>query len=340
MANGETLTPAQQIQTVAQGHLAAGALKAGIELEIFTYVAHGENTAEQLAAAKHTPVRSMRILCDALVALGLLGKSAGIYSLPEASARLLVKGSPTYMGNQFGINFAPHFWDGAQHLTDIVRAGHGPSQGTAEAAELEFWEEFERGSRQMAGEAGTVLAGLVAEVVGEAGPRRVLDIACGSGLYGFAMLKRFPDARLVSMDWANVLRRIEPTAEQMGLRERTEFRPGDLFRDDLGGGYDLVLAVNIFQIYGPEKVTELARRLHRAMAPGGLLVILGPIPDEARERSRFPLMFGLNMLIFTQEGDAYTFGEYQRMLGAAGFHDMELREVKGPRPLSAVVARS
>lgn len=340
MANGEHLTPAQQIQAVAQGHLAAGALKAALELEVFTHVAHGQNTAEQLAAAKHAPVRAMRILCDALVGLGLLGKSAGIYSLPEASARMLVKGSPGYMGHQFGINFAPHFWDGAQHLAEIVRTGHGETQFSAEEAELPFWEEFERGSRQMATEGGAVLAGLVAEVMGEAGPRRVLDIACGSGLYGFAMLKRFADARLVSMDWANVLRLTEPTAERMGVRERVEFRPGDLFHDDLGSGYDLVLAVNIFQIYGPEKVTELARRLRGAMAPGGLLVIVGPIPDEGREHSRFPLMFGLNMLIFTQQGDAYTFGEYRQMLDAAGFSAMELREVKGPRTLNAVIARS
>jgi hypothetical protein len=42
-------------------------------------------------------------------------------------------------------------------------------------------------------------------------------------------LKRFPDAKLVSVDWPNVLKLAEPTAAQMGLKERVEFRPGDIF---------------------------------------------------------------------------------------------------------------
>jgi trans-aconitate methyltransferase len=330
---------AAQILAISQGHFAAGALKAALDLEIFTHIAHGTATAAQLAAAKKTPLRSMRLLCDALVGLGLVEYDGDKLSLPEAAARMLVKGAPGYIGNQIGISHAPWFWEGAQNLVEIVKTGHpllGPN--SAEARELPFWEEFQRYSRQAAASGGAALAEAIAVVSGEPGPQRILDIACGSGMYGFSLLKRFPQAHLVLNDYANVLRLTEADAERIGLRERCEFRPGDLFADDLGSGYDLVLAVNIFQIYGPAKIEQLARRLHQAMAPGGMLVVCGPIPDEERRANRFALMFGMNMLIFTQEGDIYTFSEYQRMLTAAGFRDLTAREVAGPRPMQAIIA--
>lgn len=329
----------QQLMSIAQGHLAAGALKAALELEIFTLIAHGIDTPAGLAEAKKAAPRAMRLLCDALVGLGLLQRQGERLSLSEEMGRLLVKGAPTYMGGQIGINNAPWFWEGAHHLADIVRGGHPLTAQSAEAVEHPFWEEFERNSRQMAAANGKALAELLAEVMNEAGPRLILDIACGSGFYGFSLLKRFPQARLVSFDYANVLRLTEKDAEREGLRERVEFRPGDLFHDDLGAGYDLILACNIFQIYGPQKVVELSRRLYQALEPGGRLLVHGPIPDDERKQNRPALLFGMNMLIFTQQGDVYTLADYRRMLEEAGFGNVELREAAGSRPVQAVLAR-
>jgi trans-aconitate methyltransferase len=339
MAGNPSPSPMQQLMSIAQGHLAAGALKAALELEVFTLIAHGVDTAAALAEAKKAAPRAMRLLCDALVGLGLVQRQGERLSLSQEMDRLLVKGALSYLGGQIGINNAPWFWEGAHHLAEIVRSGHPLTAQSAEAAEHPFWEEFERNSRQMAAANGKALAELVAEVVDEAAPRRILDIACGSGMYGFALLKRFPDARLVSFDYANVLRLTEKDAQREGLHQRVEFRPGDLFRDPLGQGYDWVLACNIFQIYGPRKVVELSRRLYQALEPAGRLLVHGPIPDDERSHNRPALLFGMNMLIFTQEGEVYTLADYRRMLEEAGFHDIELRETAGTRPVQAVLAR-
>jgi cyclopropane fatty-acyl-phospholipid synthase-like methyltransferase len=191
----------------------------------------------------------------------------------------------------------------------------------------------------MATMGGPAVAELAASLFGAGEPARILDIAAGSGMYGFSALKRFPGARLVSVDWPNVLRLAEPTAKQMGLAERVEFRPGDIFKDDLGTGYDLVLAVNIYHHFGIERNTELSRRLHAATASGGRLIIVDAVPDENREHERFALVFALTMLIWTREGDTYTLSEYERMLKPAGYRDIELKAVPGPAPFQAIVAR-
>jgi SAM-dependent methyltransferase len=338
----DQMTPedAERTMGLLQAYMGSAAMKAGLDLEVFTHISHGATTPEELAAAKKTTPRAMRILCDALVAYGVLNKSAGHYSLPPASAMLLVKGSPAYMGGMSKIMANPLMWESAAKLTEIVKAGHSllGNQG-AEATDNPFWQEFSRASRQMAAMTGPIVAEAAADLFGPSGPGKILDIACGSGMYGFSALKRFAGARLVSLDWANVLKLAEPTAAQMGLKDRVEFRPGDIFNDDLGKDYDLVLGVNIYHHFSAEKCTELTRRLHAATAPGGALMVVDFVPDEGREHDRFALNFALTMLIWTQEGDTYTFPEYRRMLETAGYRDVVLKTIAGPRPTQAVIGR-
>jgi hypothetical protein len=245
-----TENAADWIMSIAQGYVASAALKTALELDLFTDIAHDNNTAEKIAAAKKLPVRSTRILCDALVALGLLSKSAGIYGLPEASATMLVKGLPTYMGGIINLGLGPSSWGwrAAGDLGNVVKAGHSLLERPAETPEHPFWEDFQRYSQQMAASAAPVVVDIAAQALGAAGPGKILDIACGSGIYGFAALTRFPQATLVSVDWPNVLKLTEPVARQYGVNERTELRPGDIFKDDLGSGYDLTLAVNIYHL--------------------------------------------------------------------------------------------
>ncbi|MGA6973029.1 MAG: methyltransferase [Candidatus Binatus sp.] len=342
MANENTAArPSANPISILQGAAGAAAMKAALDLEIFTHIANGANTAEKIAAAKHLPVRSTRILCDALVALDVLEKSGGSYSLPPLSRALLVKGSPTYAGGMAGIVGNRALWNEYGRLTEVVKAGHTLLDQSAETDDNPFWQDFARGTRQMAQTVGPVVAEIAAESFkgGGEGPRKILDIACGSGFYGISALKRFPGARLVQVDWPGVLKHAEVNARNAGVADRVEFRPGDIFADDLGNGYDLVLAVNIYHHFSIAKNIELSRRLAAAAAPGGMLVIIDLVPDEGREHERFALMFALTMLIWTHEGDAFTFSEYKQMLEAAGFRDIELKVAPGPVTTQAIVAR-
>ena len=109
--------------SLLQGLMGAAAMKAALDLEIFTHIANGADSAEKISAAKHLPLRSTRILCDALVALEVVAKSDGRYSLPPLSQALLVKGSPTYAGGMANTIGSRVLWNEAGRLTDVVKAG-------------------------------------------------------------------------------------------------------------------------------------------------------------------------------------------------------------------------
>ena len=74
------------------------ALKAAIELEVFTAVGEGNTTVSELARRCETSERGMRILCDYLCIIGFLSKDGTIYSLTQDSAVFLDKRSPAYLG--------------------------------------------------------------------------------------------------------------------------------------------------------------------------------------------------------------------------------------------------
>ena len=63
------------------------ALKAAIELDLFTAIGEGLNTVSSLAKKIHGSERGVRIICDYLVVIGFLTKRDNRYGLTD-SARI------------------------------------------------------------------------------------------------------------------------------------------------------------------------------------------------------------------------------------------------------------
>ncbi|MBS1833739.1 MAG: methyltransferase type 12, partial [Acidobacteria bacterium] len=83
-----------------RGMQQAEALKAALELGVFTAIAKGSNTVEALAGACRASERGIRILADYLTIDGFLTKTAdGVYGLSPDAATFLVAGAPAYLGN-------------------------------------------------------------------------------------------------------------------------------------------------------------------------------------------------------------------------------------------------
>jgi len=68
-------------------------------------------------------------------------------------------------------------------------------------------------------------------------------------------------------------------------------------------------------------------KIHSALKPGGRCVTLDFVPNDDRVSPSMPASFAMTMLVSTPAGDAYTFAEYQRMFGAAGFTRSEAHSV-------------
>ena len=87
----ETIVSPENIFNTLWGFQRTAALKTGIDLDIFTAIAEGDRTAVALAKKSGASERGIRILCDYLTIIGLLGKSGTSYELTPESALFLDK---------------------------------------------------------------------------------------------------------------------------------------------------------------------------------------------------------------------------------------------------------
>ena len=94
-----SVSPARILETF-HGYQKGAALRAALELDLFTALDPGPAGTAELARSSGASERGLRILCDYLTVLGFLEKdaSAGTYRLLPDSAAFLSRRSDRYLG--------------------------------------------------------------------------------------------------------------------------------------------------------------------------------------------------------------------------------------------------
>ena len=302
------------------------ALKAGIQMDIFTAIADGADQTEAIAQKVSASERGVRILCDYLAIHGFLTKSDGCYGLTQESAIFLNRHSPAYMGTLANFLASEEAKRNFDALAESVKkGGTSVAQGDNTRPNDELWVNFARSMAPLT----TVSAGFIAELAGakEGKACKVLDIAAGHGIFGITIAKQNPNAHVTAADWAPVLAVAKENAAAAGVADRVAFLPGSAFEAELGDGYDIVLLANIFHHFDIPTCEKLMRRVHAALKPGGKAITLEFVPNEDRVSPPMAAGFSLIMLANTDSGDAYTFSEYEKMFRNAGFEKTTLHPV-------------
>ncbi len=113
-------SPALFFDTISSYHRTE-ALRAAIELDLFSQVAAGRHTATALADACQAAPRGIRILADYLTILGFLHKHGDRYELTGDTKVFLDRESPAYLGGTVSFMLAPGN-EGELSTTDGGRA--------------------------------------------------------------------------------------------------------------------------------------------------------------------------------------------------------------------------
>jgi len=313
------------------------ALRAAIELDLFTGIAEGKKTAQNLAARIQASEKGTRVLCDFLVISGFLTKQGNEYGLTGDSAIFLDRKSPAYMGTiaEFLSKVGPE--TGAfNDLAAVVRKGGTviSDEGTV-SPDNPIWVNFARSMAPLM----FMPSDMIAQMIGaDAGQKwKVLDIAAGHGLFGIAIAKHNPNAEIVALDWAAVVEVAKENAQKSGVASRYSTLPGSAFDVDFGSGFDIVLITNFLHHFDAATNETLLRKVYASLSPGGRAVTLEFIPNEDRVTPPLEASFSMMMLGTTAHGDAYTFAEYDAMFRKAGFARSEMHEL-APLPGRVIVS--
>jgi len=318
-------TPERIFNTLTAYQMTA-ALRAGIELDVFSAVADGATDPVALAGKTGAAERGVRILCDYLTILGFLTKEKGQYGLTQESALFLNRRSPAYMGG--AANFLTNERSAAnfRRLTEAVRKGGTVNaDGANTSPDDEFWINFARSMAPLTAISANFIAELSGAAEGE--PMKVLDIAASHGMFGITIAKKNPQARIVALDWPNVLKVAVENAAAAGVSNRLTLLPGSAFEVDFGTGYDCVLITNLFHHFDSAGCEKLMRRAHSALKADGRVFTLEFVPNEDRVSPPMAAAFSVIMLANTDAGDAYTVSQYEKMFRNAGFAKTTLHQV-------------
>ncbi len=300
----------------------------GAELDIFTLISQGVDTAAALAGKKGLDTRAVTRLLDATVTLGLLQKENGRYRLTPDAAVLSADHPESILPMVLHMS---ELWETWSRLTDIVI--HGKNAHSVPVAKKD--EKTRNAFIGAMHVVGRKLSVEIAAALDLSGFKKLLDIGGASGTYTIAFLEKNPGMKAVIFDLPPVVSLAEERLHDAGVDDRVELVAGDFYTDPLPEGCDVALLSAIIHQNSPEQNVDLYRKIHRALVPGGMLIIRDHIMEENRVEPPAGAIFAINMLVGTEGGDTYTFSEIEEGLCVAGFTD--IRKHQGGKRMDGIV---
>ena len=281
-----------------------------------------ERPVAEVAGELGVDDRALELLMNALVALGLLEKTASGFRNAPVAAQYLAGAS--YRGHIF--RHVHHCWDSWNDLAGVLRRG-GPDlvrESVILHDEQEWNRDFIRGMDDVTLE----LAPQVAAQLDLGAARRLLDIGGGPGTYAQAFLAAHPQlAEVTIFDLPLALSVAAERLEKFGRRADVRLLAGDFHRDPFGSGYDAVWISQVLHSQNEAGCRSLIGKAAAALAPGGRLLVHEFLLDDSHSRPLTAALFAVHMLVMTAGGRAYSGTEVAGWMREAGLAAIEIRQV-------------
>jgi ubiquinone/menaquinone biosynthesis C-methylase UbiE len=300
-------------------HAETSAIETAVATGLFDQLVDRSRTAAEIARSTRCSLRGVRMLADALVALGFLSSRKDRYGLTETARHFLVSSSPTSVTAL--IRLSPVFRRPFEHLTDVVRTGK-PAPASDEVGREVFPELV--GALFPSSFAVSRMAREALPARTRSRVKRVLDVAAGSAAWSLAWAEADPEVRVTALDFAEVLEVTRRYTDGLGCADRYEFLGGDLRSVTFGTNqYDLVILGQICHAEGARGAARLIAKSARALVPGGTLLVADMVPTDKRTSPTRHLLFALNLLVGTTDGDVFTLPEFREWMLSAGLSSVK-----------------
>jgi len=300
-------------------------IRIALALDVFSPLNRGPANPEQVAQACQCEVVGMRHLLEYLSSLMVLTKQDDKYMLSPEAATFLVRGNKAFTGDLIMDFIGLNPWES---IRESIRSGQPRRFDMEIHFAQDAWIESYRASRIPSSFEMWTKAGINPERYDRL---RILDLACGCAIKSMVLVKRSPNVELTCLDSPLVLQVARDLAKRWGISSQVDFMPDNLLTADLGEAqHDACLVGQITHYLTQEQNNDLYKRIHKALVPGGILLMDVPMATaQLDESSSF-----LSLLLWANSGGrAYNFDEYHSWLLAAGF--ITIRQLS-ERLLSAV----
>jgi SAM-dependent methyltransferase len=309
---------------VANGFMAAKHLFVANEVGLFGALEESPAGLDDLAKRTDVPRRTLRILADAMVALGLVERQGDLYqNSPAASAFLSGRpGADLRPALRYWNHLNYQRWANLEESVRADRAVFGEFAFTAEEQRL-----YTEGVDAIT--AGTARA--LAMTYDCNGHHRILDLGGGTGSFLTALLHKYPALEGTLYDLPAVAALARQRFTGSPLETRLRIVEGDFFTDRLPEDHDVILLANVLHNFLPERNRALLGRLSTTPAGARLLLVDFWTDPTHTQPLTAALMAGAFLL--TSQGDVYSAAEVRGWLQTAGWRSIEHKPLAGPTSL-------
>lgn len=341
-ATNSSLTPDPILQC-AFGFWSSKVLLTAVEFGLFTWLGPERRaTGQELGKELRLHPRAIDDFFDALVAMKFLERDGdgaeARYGNTPASALYLDQNSPRYIGGILVMLNARLFkyW---HDLPEALRTGK--PQNEVKHGETGIFEALYADQQKLEQflDAMTGISRINFEALAEkfdfSKYKTLCDVGGATGLLCIEAAKKHRKLRCISFD----LPEVEPIAQRQiaraGLGDRIHTAAGNFFTEPLPRA-DVITMGMILHDWDLEKKMHLIRAAYDALPPGGALIAIEALIDDARRENVFGLLMSLNMLIEFGEAFDYSGADFRKWCEEAGFKRFEVIHLAGPS--SAAIA--
>lgn len=292
-------------------------LLTAVRLDVFSVLNGKPKTAAETAARVGAHEPTLVLLLNALVAMGLLMKSARLYGNSGTAEAHLVRHSPQYIGHLLLLHDAE--WNNWGHLEETIRSG----KRTVDRHVFETDPDLGANVLAVLHRIGRQSGPELAKRLRLEGPQHLLDLGGGAGTNAIAFCQVYPELTATVFELPATLTLTEKTVKDAGLESRISLRGGDFNRDGLGGPYDVVLMSDILHYQTFETNLALVKKVYDHLTPGGRLVIKDRFLDEPGTGPAWTTAFAVHIVVNTQQGACYKTTDAKQWLSEAGFTSLE-----------------
>ncbi len=305
------------IDNMSKGNELAQILLTAVRYDIFSLTIEPAAVGEVALKLNVAPDLTEKFL-NVLTALKLLTKIGGKYCNSSHSELFLLKSSPFYQGNLIDlvINGYPGHPGCAPIDLQKINTGTGEDQRPFESVFtrsfiLAMAEAAMRGTLQ-----NTVYEISLLPEFKEA--KKLLDLGGGHGLYALAFAQLNPHLDVTVFDLPEVVGITREFTEKHNLESQVKVIPGDFNNDDLGEGFDIIFASDVFYRQ-EEAVKNVLQKIFKGLNPGGLVILKHWFLNEDGTGPLETVLFDFKLSLRGNNHHIYTKPEFISLLEEAGF---------------------
>lgn len=313
---------AEEVSNIAFGFMASKAMFAGLHLDVFTHLAAGPKTCENLSEIVGVPANRIITLMNALNGVGLVELNGNLYANSLGAETFLSRESKYDFGDYLRFQIDQQMYPFLGQLNEVL-------DGSLSSDAVDSYQHWMSNPEQAAlysnaQHSGSLGPGrTIARMVDLSGAKSLLDVAGGTGAMTIRLLEANPDLTSTIIDFPNVSEIGWRFITEANMTNRVRYIPSNALNVEWPSEQDALLMSYLFSGVPGEEVPRLVQYAFDSLVPGGKFLVHDFMVNDDRTGPVLAALWQLQHMAFTPDAHSVTAGWLKAEMKKAGFIDIQ-----------------